>query len=92
VRIDADERRIGLSIKAAQETDEEFVGSEDYRRAVSELRPGDQLVDVGNVFDEALEGFRIRDDDDDDDDDDSDDDAFDAFDDREDDDDDEKLN
>lgn len=57
VRIDADERRIGLSLKAAQDNDADFETDEDTVRHLDQLRPGEQIVDVGNVFDTAFAGL-----------------------------------
>lgn len=53
VKIDAEERRIGLSLKEASE-EAEYAADLDSVRAMANLRPGEDLVDVGNVFDEAL--------------------------------------
>jgi len=53
VKIDAEERRIGLSLKEASE-EAEFAADLEGVRAMANLRPGEDLVDVGNVFDEAL--------------------------------------
>lgn len=51
IKIDAVERRIGLSIKAAKVSDEEFKVDESMLEG---LRPGEDLVDLGGVFDEAF--------------------------------------
>ncbi|MBU0677469.1 MAG: 30S ribosomal protein S1 [Verrucomicrobia bacterium] len=51
VKIDPVERRIGLSIKAAQISDEEFEVSEEMLQG---LRPGEDLVDLAGAFDEAF--------------------------------------
>jgi small subunit ribosomal protein S1 len=51
VKIDPVERRIGLSIKAAQLTDEEFEVSEDM---LTGLQPGEMLVDLAGAFDQAF--------------------------------------
>jgi len=53
VKIDAEERRIGLSLKDASE---DIGSAADLAavRASADLRPGDDLVALGNVFDEAL--------------------------------------
>ncbi len=54
IKVDNDERRIGLSIKAAQEhfSEEELkAAGEEYSAA---LKPGDEMVDMGTVFDEAF--------------------------------------
>ena len=51
VKIDAVERRIGLSIKAAKLADDEFVVDESMLEG---LRPGEDLVDLAGAFDEAL--------------------------------------
>jgi small subunit ribosomal protein S1 len=54
VKIDAEERRIGLSLKDASE-DTAYAADLDSVRGLSmDLRPGDDLVAVGNVFDEAF--------------------------------------
>jgi small subunit ribosomal protein S1 len=54
VRIDGDERRIGLSMKAVDEGEGAYMGGDDVRQTMAHLRPGDQLVDVGNIFDDAF--------------------------------------
>jgi small subunit ribosomal protein S1 len=54
VKIDAEERRIGLSLKDASEDAAYAVDLDSVRSLSSDLRPGDDLVAVGNVFDEAL--------------------------------------
>lgn len=54
VKIDADERRIGLSLKAAQEAaGEEGV---DYER---QLRPGEEMVQMGDLVDTAFAGLTV---------------------------------
>ncbi len=57
VRIDRDERRIGLSIKAASGTEEEMDLSEDL---MAELKPGENMVGLASAFDEALGGEEWR--------------------------------
>ncbi|MBN1675512.1 MAG: 30S ribosomal protein S1 [Kiritimatiellae bacterium] len=52
VRIDPGERRIGLSIKAAQMPEEEFVLKEEMLEG---LRPGEDLVDLAGAFDSAMD-------------------------------------
>ncbi|MBU8902705.1 MAG: S1 RNA-binding domain-containing protein, partial [Victivallales bacterium] len=52
IKVDNDERRIGLSIKAAQEdysAAELKVAEEEYSAA---LKPGDEMVDMGEMFNE----------------------------------------
>ena len=51
IKIDAGERRIGLSIKAAKLPDEEFQIDESMLEG---LRPGEDLVDLGSALDEAF--------------------------------------
>jgi small subunit ribosomal protein S1 len=63
IKIDGAERRIGMSLKAGNELGEEG----DLK--VEDLRPGEHMVDVGDIFDTALGQFDGADDDDDDDDD-----------------------
>jgi len=53
VKIDAEERRIGLSLKDASE-DGASAADLAAVRSMADLRPGDDLVAVGNVFDEAF--------------------------------------
>jgi small subunit ribosomal protein S1 len=48
VKIDTDERRVGLSLKAADE--EDF----DATSMSANLKPGEDLVDMGDVFDTAM--------------------------------------
>lgn len=57
IKIDKDERRIGLSIKAAQEdynADDLKQAEEEYAAA---LQPGDQMVAMGDVFGNSLDGL-----------------------------------
>ena len=51
VKIDAVERRIGLSIKAATIADSEFEVSDDMLEG---LRPGEDLVDLAGAFEDAM--------------------------------------
>ncbi len=53
IKIDPVERRIGLSIKAAKLSDEEFVVDESMLEG---LRPGENLVDLAGAFEEAMGG------------------------------------
>lgn len=53
IKIDAVERRIGLSIKAANVADEDFQVDDDMLQG---LRAGEDLVTLGSAFDEALSG------------------------------------
>ncbi len=53
VKIDAEERRIGLSLRDATE-DGASAADLAAARAASEMQPGRDLVAVGNVFDEAM--------------------------------------
>jgi small subunit ribosomal protein S1 len=53
VKVDPVERRIGLSIKAAMLSDEEFEVSEDMLQG---LQPGEDLVDLAGAFDQAFGG------------------------------------
>lgn len=54
IKIDPVERKIGLSIKAAKLSDEEFVVSDDMLQG---LRPGENLVDIAGAFEEAFGGL-----------------------------------
>ncbi|MCB1070280.1 MAG: 30S ribosomal protein S1 [Verrucomicrobia bacterium] len=51
IKIDSVERRIGLSIKAAKLSDDEFQIDDDMLEG---LRPGEDLVDLAGAFDEAF--------------------------------------
>ena len=53
VKIDPVERRIGLSVKAAQMTDDEFEVSDDM---LTGLQVGEDLVDLAGAFDQAFGG------------------------------------
>ena len=56
IKIDKQERRIGLSLKPPKESDVELdSGSEDRARPQKDLNPGEQMVDVGDVLDNAVE-------------------------------------
>ncbi len=52
VKIDEDERRIGLSMKAVNMPDEEFQRQKD--DLLDGLKPGEEMVNLGGAFDEAL--------------------------------------
>jgi small subunit ribosomal protein S1 len=52
VRIDRAERRIGLSIKAADMADEDFERQQD--EILEGLKPGDDMVDLAGAFDDAM--------------------------------------
>jgi small subunit ribosomal protein S1 len=54
VRIEADERRIGLSMRALQEESGDYMSDVDVQQAMADLRPGDDLVNVGSLMDSAL--------------------------------------
>jgi small subunit ribosomal protein S1 len=51
IKVDPVERRIGLSIKAAKLSDEEFVVDDSMLEG---LRPGEDLVDLAGAFDAAM--------------------------------------
>ena len=51
IKIDTAERKIGLSVKAAKVSEENFVVSDDMLQG---LRPGEDLVDLAGAFDEAF--------------------------------------
>ena len=51
VKVDATERRIGLSVKAAKVLDEEFQVEEDMLEG---LQTGEELVNLSGAFDSAL--------------------------------------
>jgi len=50
IKIDQAERRIGLSLKAGQDIDVET-----FDLKIEDLRPGEHMVDVGDIFNSALE-------------------------------------
>ena len=52
IKIDQAERRIGLSLKAGQDIDADADAVE---LKIEELRPGEHMVDVGDIFNSALE-------------------------------------
>lgn len=54
IKIDSVERRIGLSIKAAELSDEDFQLDD---TMLEGLRPGEDLVDLGSAFDDAFGGL-----------------------------------
>ncbi len=55
IKIDQNERRIGLSIKAKDMPDDEF---EKHQEEILEgLRPGEDMVDLAGAFDEAFSGL-----------------------------------
>ncbi len=61
IKVDTDERRIGLSIKAVGEnfSDEELKAAEE--ECTAALKPGEAMVDMGEVFsNESLAGLRLN--------------------------------
>jgi len=50
IKIDQEERRIGLSLKAGQDID-----ADAFDLKIEDLRPGEHMVDVGDIFNSALE-------------------------------------
>ena len=54
VKMDEVDRRIGLSIKAAEVSDDEFQLDESMLEG---LRPGEDMVDLGSAFDDAFSGL-----------------------------------
>ncbi len=61
IKVDTDERRIGLSIKAVGEnfSDEELKAAEEEYTAA--LKPGEAMVDMGEVFsNESLAGLKLN--------------------------------
>jgi small subunit ribosomal protein S1 len=57
IKIDKDERRIGLSIKASQEDYNETELKTAEEEYVAALQPGDQLVAMGDVFGDRLDAL-----------------------------------
>ncbi len=55
VRIDRDERRIGLSIKAVSLPDEEFQMKQE--ELMEGLKPGEDMVDLAGAFEDAFDGL-----------------------------------
>jgi len=55
IKIDQVARRIGLSIKAKEMPDDEFIKQQD--EMLEGLRPGDNMVDLAGAFDEAFSGL-----------------------------------
>jgi small subunit ribosomal protein S1 len=58
VKIDTEERRIGLSIKAAQDEDYS-AGAHEAEGMQRRLQPGADMVDVGDVFTSALASIQV---------------------------------
>jgi small subunit ribosomal protein S1 len=58
VRIDREDRRIGLSIKAVGLPEEEIIRQQE--EYVSALKPGEHMVDLAGAFEEALGGEEWR--------------------------------
>lgn len=54
VKMDEVDRRIGLSIKAAEVSDEDFTLDDSMLEG---LRPGEDMVDLGSAFDDAFSGL-----------------------------------
>ena len=58
IKIDNQERRIGLSLKPIRET--EPVEEPESKEKDSNLKPGEQMVDVGDIFDNAIEANETK--------------------------------
>ena len=54
VKLDEVDRRIGLSIKAAEVSDDDFTLDDSMLEG---LRPGEDMVDLGSAFDDAFSGL-----------------------------------
>ena len=54
VRIDREERRIGLSLREANEGEADFPMPEEYKGAEGGLKVGQNIVDLASAFDEAF--------------------------------------
>ena len=59
IKIDKEERRIGLSIKAAQEDYSEAVIKAAEQEVSAALRPGEEMVAMGDVLSEQLDSFKV---------------------------------
>lgn len=57
IKIDQEERRIGLSIKAAQEDYNEEALKQAEKELTAALRPGDEMVAMGDILSESLDGI-----------------------------------
>ena len=55
IKVDRNERRIGLSIKAANYTMEQL---EAERLALDSIKPGEDLVTMGSAFDKLSDEYR----------------------------------
>ena len=58
IKIDKEERRIGLSIKAAQEDFSEAAIKAAEQEVTAALRPGDEMVAMGDVLSEQLDSLK----------------------------------
>ncbi|MDD3117704.1 MAG: 30S ribosomal protein S1 [Victivallales bacterium] len=58
IKIDKDERRIGLSIKAAQDDYNEAAIKAAEQEVSAALRPGDEMVAMGDVLSEQLDSLK----------------------------------
>ena len=59
IKIDKEERRIGLSIKALEEGFSEADLKAAGEEVAAALKPGEDLVSMGSVLDSALEGLEV---------------------------------
>ncbi|MBN2640812.1 MAG: 30S ribosomal protein S1 [Victivallales bacterium] len=57
IKIDQEERRIGLSIKAAQEDYNEEALKQAEKELTAALRPGEDMVAMGDILSESLDGI-----------------------------------
>jgi small subunit ribosomal protein S1 len=57
IKIDQNERRIGLSIKAKDMADDEFERQREELQQSDVLRPGEDMVDLAGAFDQAFSGL-----------------------------------
>ena len=60
IKIDKEERRIGLSIKALEEGFSEADLKAAGEEVAAALKPGEDLVSMGSVLDSALEGLEVE--------------------------------
>jgi len=60
IKIDKEERRIGLSIKAAQEDFSEAAIKAAEQEVSAALRPGEEMVAMGDVLGEQLDGLKLN--------------------------------
>ena len=60
IKVDTDERRIGLSIKAVTDNFSEAELKAAEAEYTAALKPGEDMVSMGDIFDAAMDGLKLN--------------------------------